>query len=76
MKNKFFSTIDEWSIEHIDSSFDYIILNFNKNPNYVATLNKLNSSNFENLSKDLSIRTGISSFNKQLIFQNMITQKL
>lgn len=74
------SSLDYWAVDmrNVEGNFDYMILNFNTNPNYAYTLNKLNSSVFEQLSPANTVIGGMYDVflgRKQLI-NNILFQKL
>jgi hypothetical protein len=48
--NKIISSVDSWNVDLSPfAGANYLIINFNVNPNYTAVLTKLNISNFETL---------------------------
>jgi len=74
------SNLDYWCIDTktIEDGFDYLILNFNTNPNYAGTLKKLNESNFEQLtSSNLAVGVYDMYTNiRQYLIQNINFLKL
>jgi len=74
------SSIDYWTVDlkNIEGGLDYMIINFNTNPNYLYVLNKFNSTTFDKLSPTSSAGVGMLgmfSVGKQLI-SHILFQKL
>jgi hypothetical protein len=75
-------SIDFWALDlkNIEGSADYMILNFNSNPNYAFALNKLNNTNFEELNPVSSvISSGIMPLfgpRIQSLFNNINIQRI
>jgi hypothetical protein len=73
------SSIDYWFIDasSIEGGFDYLIINFNANPNYEYVKNKLNSTNFDQLTSTSVGQTGMyGMFNIKPIVSNILVQKI
>lgn len=70
--------LDYWFVDasNIEGGFDYLIVNFNMNPNYAYVLSKLNSSNFDQLTTSTGGTGMLGMFSIKNLISNILVSKI
>jgi hypothetical protein len=72
------SGFDYWSVDaqNVEGGFDYMIINFNMNPNYAYVLNKLNTTNFDQLTTTTGGTGMLGMFSIKNLISNILVTKI